>query len=344
MGSPWHTAGVPSVEHANRVGRSRLVLAGLPTDPTGRRPLPDPEYAMSSLPTTPEDAATWLPVVSSLTARDRELFAHLTEGRSTSQIAAAMGVSTNTARTRFRRLARKMDAALAALDGQSVPPDLTPGLPALSDGLLSRPQLLDALSRGVETTPVTLISGRIGSGKTVLAHCWADAQPTDAPPAWLPLGTGDDDPATFWAHADAALTRAGVDHAGPSGDSGRRMLPRRVARLRERPPVALVVDNAERLTDPRTTDELDLLVRATDGHLRLVLCADADPLLPLDDYRRGGTLSEIRGDALTFTTEETRQLLTTLGAKVSPREAAALQRETGGWAVALRLTAACLQA
>jgi hypothetical protein len=191
-----------------------------------------------------------------------------------------------------------MDAALAALDGHRVPPDLSPGLPPLSDGLLSRPRLLDALSRGVETTPVTLISGHIGSGKTVLAHCWADARPAAAPPAWLPLGTGDDDPATFWANADAALTRAGVDHAGPNGDSEEKTLPRRVARLRARPPVALVVDNAERLTDRRTNDQLDALLRDADGHLRLVLCADADPLLPLGGYRRAGTLSEIRGDAL----------------------------------------------
>jgi LuxR family maltose regulon positive regulatory protein len=111
-----------------------------------------------------------------------------------------------------------------------------------------------------------------------------------------------------------------------------------------RPPVALVVDTAERLTDRRTTDELELLLREADGHLRLIRCADADPLLPLDAYRRAGTLSEIRGGGLTFTPEETRQLLATLAAKVSPRQASTLQRETERWAVALRLTAAILQA
>jgi DNA-binding CsgD family transcriptional regulator len=43
-----------------------------------------------------------------LTARDRELLRHLGEGRSTSQIAAAMSVSTNTARTRIRRVSAKL--------------------------------------------------------------------------------------------------------------------------------------------------------------------------------------------------------------------------------------------
>jgi ATP/maltotriose-dependent transcriptional regulator MalT len=174
---------------------------------------------MPRLPPITEDATTWFAVASSLTARDRELLAHLVAGCSTAQIAAAMAVSINTVRGRVRRLARKMDVALAALDMQPVPADSTPGLPPLSEALLSRPRLLDALSHGVQTTPVTLVSGRIGSGKTVLAHCWADAQPADAAPGWLPLGAGDEDPATFWAHVDAALTRAGVDHAGPTRES-----------------------------------------------------------------------------------------------------------------------------
>lgn len=290
------------------------------------------------------DAGSWLTVAPTLTPRDGELLAHLTDGRSTAQIAAAMAVSTNTVRGRFRRLARKMDAALAALNGHPVPPDSTPGLPPLSEGLLSRPRLLDALSRGVQTTPVTLISGRIGSGKTVLAHCWADAQPAHTTPGWLSLSAGDEQPATFWAHADAALTRAGIEHTGPTGEPDGDALPGLAARLRHHRPVVLVVDNAERLTDRRTTDQLDALLRDADGHLRLVLCADADPLLPLRAYRRAGTLSEIRGDALEFTDEETRQLLTALGAPVGTSQAAGLRRETGGWAVALRLAAACLQA
>ena len=49
------------------------------------------------------------------------------------------------------------------------------------------------------------------------------------------------------------------------------------------------------------------------------------------------------GDALAFTIEETRQLLTGLGASVSTRLAAGLRRGTEGWAVALRLAAACPQ-
>jgi DNA-binding CsgD family transcriptional regulator len=43
-----------------------------------------------------------------LNDKDRELVRHLADGRSTAQIATAMSVSTNTARTRIRRVEGKL--------------------------------------------------------------------------------------------------------------------------------------------------------------------------------------------------------------------------------------------
>ena len=43
-----------------------------------------------------------------LNERDLELLRHLADGRSTPQIAAAMSVTSNTARTRIRRVQRKL--------------------------------------------------------------------------------------------------------------------------------------------------------------------------------------------------------------------------------------------
>lgn len=57
-----------------------------------RRPLPRPTGGPAGL----------------LTDRDRELVGHLAEGRSTAQIATAMAVSGNTARTRIRRISAKL--------------------------------------------------------------------------------------------------------------------------------------------------------------------------------------------------------------------------------------------
>ncbi|HST97916.1 MAG: LuxR C-terminal-related transcriptional regulator [Friedmanniella sp.] len=67
---------------------------------------------MQRLPTITEDIANWVAVTPALTARDRELFGHLTEGRSQRQLSVAMGISINTVRGRIRRLLRKLDAAV----------------------------------------------------------------------------------------------------------------------------------------------------------------------------------------------------------------------------------------
>jgi DNA-binding CsgD family transcriptional regulator len=45
---------------------------------------------------------------SGLNERDLELLRHLADGKSTPQIAAAMSVTSNTARTRIRRVKRKL--------------------------------------------------------------------------------------------------------------------------------------------------------------------------------------------------------------------------------------------
>src|SRR3954449_6629943 len=69
------------------------------------------DAVMQRLPMINEDIATWVAVTPALTARDRELFGHLTDGRSQRQISVAMGISINTVRGRIRRLLRKLDAA-----------------------------------------------------------------------------------------------------------------------------------------------------------------------------------------------------------------------------------------
>ena len=84
-------------------------------------------------------------------------------------------------------------------------------------------------------------------------------------------------------------------------------------------------------------------MRNAGGRLHLVMCGRADPQLPLHRYRLAGTLAEIRTDELSFTPEETRELLAAQGAPVTPEIAEALCRETQGWAVGLRLAAAPLK-
>ncbi|WP_091324974.1 LuxR C-terminal-related transcriptional regulator [Geodermatophilus ruber] len=221
--------------------------------------------------------------------------------------------------------------------------------PFLGDALLVRPRVLALLDGGVRRAPVTLISGPAGSGKTLLAASWLQEQQARHPAAWLTLDASDDEPALFWAYVTEALRGAGVELAGLEPPArGERVpdgyVPRLAACLLAHPrPVVLILDDADELVTSELTTGLHLLIRHAGTRLRLVLCARADPPLPLHQYRLTDAITEIRGDQLAFTAEETRQLLGLLGVPESPEVAAALRDATEGWAVGLRLAAAALK-
>jgi LuxR family maltose regulon positive regulatory protein len=221
--------------------------------------------------------------------------------------------------------------------------------PELAHATVLRPRLVTLLSRAVQRSPVTLLSGPAGSGKTALAASWWLGQRDARPTAWLTLDDYDDEPATFWGYVVQALAGAGVPTAElpalvPGESPPSWFVPQLAARIAALPrPMVLVVDDADHLTDRSITAGLDLLIRHAGSRLRLVLCGRADPLLPLHQYRLAGTLSQIRSEQLCFTPEETRDLLSTMGVPVSAEVARALTTETQGWAVGLRLAAAPLK-
>src|SRR4051794_10698957 len=147
-------------------------------------------------------------------------------------------------------------SALAGRPAPSArPPEAGPAPPQPGPGWLGRSRLTDRLSDGVRRTPVTLLSGRTGAGKTVLAAGWLHAQPTGSACSWLTLDAGDDDPAAFWSRLTVALAATGgglADPAAPgtNGPAREFSVPRLAARLAELPtPVVVCVDNAGVLTD-----------------------------------------------------------------------------------------------
>ena len=93
-------------------------------------------------------------------------------------LAATDGVALSAAVRRRGRSAR------GALRHSLAPPPL-----AYATVLRRRPLAL--LSRAVQRLPLTLISGPAGSGKTVLATCWANAEPVGRTIAWLTLDDYD---------------------------------------------------------------------------------------------------------------------------------------------------------
>jgi LuxR family maltose regulon positive regulatory protein len=232
----------------------------------------------------------------------------------------------------------------ALLEGKLVPPDV-------ATATVLRTRLVTQLTRAAQRSPLTLLSGSAGSGKTTLAASWVRAQPSEAPIGWITLDAYDDDPATFWTYVLEALAGAGVDVSGiaqpvagealhPSVIPG---LARAVLAHPQSRPVVLVIDQADHLSSRPILTGLDLFLHHAGRRLHLVMCGRADPGLPLHQYRLDGSMSEIRSAQLAFTAEETREMFHAAGVRVSAPVAQALCEQAEGWAVGLRLAVAPLK-
>src|SRR3954468_7961638 len=233
---------------------------------------------------------------------------------------------------------------VALLAGKLVPPDV-------ATATVQRGRLVTLLTRAAQRSPLTLLSGPAGSGKTTLAASWFHAQPRGAPIGWVTLDGYDDDPATFWTYVIEALSGVGVDVSGiapptagealqPSVIPG---LARAVLAHPQSRPVVLVIDQADHLSSRPILTGLDLFLHHAGRRLHLVMCGRADPGLPLHQYRLDGSISEIRSAQLAFTADETRELFHAAGVRVSAPVAQALCEQAEGWAVGLRLAVAPLK-
>lgn len=215
--------------------------------------------------------------------------------------------------------------------------------PARPPTFLRRARLTDRLDQGLRT-PLTLVDGPAGSGKTLLAADWAAH--LDRPVAWLTADPADRAPGLFWAYLLQALRAAGL---GPSPGIGspahpasvdRALLARLAADLGGRAdPAIVVVDEFERVPTPDIAEQLEFVLHHAAAGLRLVLVTRSEPLLPLHRHRTAGTLTEIRGADLAFTAEEAATLLASHGLRLTGDAAHALVRRTRGWAAGLRLCA-----
>ncbi|MFF6997310.1 LuxR C-terminal-related transcriptional regulator [Streptomyces sp. NPDC008313] len=216
-------------------------------------------------------------------------------------------------------------------------------LPTRPAAFLGRERLAEHLNRAL-LTPLTMVNGSAGAGKTCLVADWAAG--LDTPVAWLTADATDRAPGLFWAYVLEALRGAGVPvppEVGCPAEAGRvddRMLARLAAELERRErPVVLVLDEYDRVTAPEIAGQLRFVLHHAGGGLRLVLITRTDPLLPLHRYRASGDMTEIRDAELAFTWEEATALLTLHGLALPDSAARALVARTQGWAAGLRLCA-----
>ncbi|KOU11802.1 LuxR C-terminal-related transcriptional regulator [Streptomyces ardesiacus] len=219
-------------------------------------------------------------------------------------------------------------------------------LPTRPATFVRRQRLVAHLDHAL-TTPLTLVNGTAGAGKTLATADWAAG--LREPVAWLTLEADDRQPGTFWAYVFEALrtcaartSRTGENRA--VGAVGPGSLTSLAADLNARDrPVVLVLDAYDRLTEPEVGRQLEFVLRHAGQGLRLVLVTRGEPALPLHRYRAAGRVTEIHDAELSFTTAEARSLLRLHGLCLPEAAVRALVERTRGWAAGLRLSALAAQ-
>jgi LuxR family transcriptional regulator, maltose regulon positive regulatory protein len=224
-------------------------------------------------------------------------------------------------------------------------------IPRQQQGLLPRSRLLKHLDLGVEV-PLTLVSAPAGTGKTVLVSTWARRAQAKGPVAWVTLEAWDASRTRFWWSFTQGLGRCGVVVDLPSAQSDvdeldGSMVDAVVASLLERAesgraaPVVMVLD-CEAEISAAVAEDLDALLRRSDGLLRLVVVTRVDPVLPLHRYRLAGSVVEVRMADLAFTLDEARELMTRAGVDLSDAALQTIVDRTQGWGAGLRFAAVSL--
>jgi LuxR family transcriptional regulator, maltose regulon positive regulatory protein len=216
--------------------------------------------------------------------------------------------------------------------------------------LVHRARLMGRLDEG-EDARLTLVVGSAGAGKTILLVDWLAGRP-DRPSAWLSCDPADSDPARFVAALIDALRRA-VEEPGLGEDATELLavdgdvsadtiasLADDVQRLGV--PAVLVIDDFH-LTGVAGAEVLTWLLECRPAHLQVVLATRVDPALRLNRMRTNHELVEVRERELSFSAEETKQLLSRFGVQLSNPEIAVVQRRSEGWAAGLQMVAISMQ-
>ncbi|VTU29499.1 Serine/threonine-protein kinase PknK [Variovorax sp. PBL-E5] len=220
--------------------------------------------------------------------------------------------------------------------------------PARADAAaIARPRLVEQLRQARHRRCVVL-QGPAGSGKTTAFDAWRrELLGIGVEVAWIALGEGDDDLAPFvdallatLSHIDPSMTAeasalAGHGHGEDAIEALVIALVRGIAAQRR--DVALILDDAHHLRDPRIVNALQLLLDYGPANLLCVFASRNALPLSLGRLRAQGELLEIGFDALRFTPQESAHLVASLLGKADESQARVLHELTDGWAAGLKM-------
>jgi LuxR family maltose regulon positive regulatory protein len=214
----------------------------------------------------------------------------------------------------------------------------TPGgsIPRLPRDLLVRRRLeahLDAWS------PITVVRGAQGYGKTTLVAGWLDRRRDDVTSIWITADAEMDDPGAFarhlYDHAAASGLVGPIRAAGSQHESIVRELDRGLLSLPSDHRVLLVLDNAQQLRDESLLNSLvDRVQRYRQLHL-IVCSRGRHPI----ELLAAGTVEFriLTASDLLLTEEEVHDLARAMGKRLTTIDAKRLYGSVGGWMAPLRL-------
>ena len=225
-------------------------------------------------------------------------------------------------------------------------------IPPPRQRLVSRPVLLDCISRGI-SGKFTLISASSGYGKTTLMSEWCKSRGQEFPIAWISLDKGDNDPVRFLSYLLAALqtvqdglgqdTGATIQGAqNPSDESILSVLVNELSSVSQ--DFVLVLEDYHVIELREIHHMMVFLLEHIPPQIHLVILTRLDPPFPLARLRARGELLEIRAKDLRFSLEDADTLLRDMvGLHLSEENVQILLDRTEGWITGLQLVALSIQ-
>lgn len=228
-------------------------------------------------------------------------------------------------------------------------------IPPLRAAIVPRLRLQKQLTSGLnENRKLTLVSAPAGYGKTTLIIEWLHSLTDDnLKAAWLSLDQADNDPARFlsyWLAAFQQIMPSIYERIQPLLDLPK--LPPVSMLLDEllnelaafETPTILILEDYHHINNPVVHQALEYFLDHQPVRVHLVLITRQDPPLPLPRLRARGQMTEIRMDALRFTSEEARQFfIQSMNLHLPEESTDMLGERTEGWAVGLQLAGLALQ-
>jgi LuxR family transcriptional regulator, maltose regulon positive regulatory protein len=197
--------------------------------------------------------------------------------------------------------------------------------------------------------PCTLVAGSPGVGKTVLLSSWVAERP-EARCAWLSCDRWDHDEIRFWtsvATAFGAVEPVGAADALDLLVEGPDDIGDVVASLINEMafwsgPTWLIVDDLH-VVSPSAFGGLATFVERLPPTAHVVISTRIDPVLPIQRWRAGCRLAEIRDADLRLEEEQVRSFMHEYGLDLSRGAVHTLTTRTEGWLAGIQLAALSLQ-